>query len=73
MADFKEVVRKRLQVLMAEADMSTSQLAEKAGVNVETIRKYLRGEMVPMLDTAYKLAEALGCTPNDLCAFPKEG
>ena len=71
MPEFKEVVRNRLRVLMAEADMTAEQLADKSGVSVDSVRQYLRGETVPLLETACKLAEALGCTPNDLCAFPK--
>ena len=72
MPEFKEVVRKCLRVLMAEADMNTEQLSDKSGVSVDSIRQYLRGETVPLFETACKLSEALGCTPNDLCAFPKE-
>lgn len=71
MPEFKEVVRKRLRVLMAEADMTPEQLSDKSGVSVDSVRQYLRGETVPLLETACKLAKALGCTPNDLCAFPK--
>lgn len=74
MTEFKDVVRKQLRVLMAEADISSAeQLAAKSGVSVDAIRQYLRGETVPLFETAYKLAKALNCTPNDICAFPKEG
>lgn len=72
MPEFKQVVRKRLRVLMAEADMNAEQLSSASGVSVDAVRQYLRGEIAPLLETACKLAEALGCTPNDLCAFPKE-
>ena len=72
MPEFKEVVRKCLRVLMAEADMNAEQLSDKSGVSVDSIRQYLRGETVPLFETACKLSEALGCTPNDLCALPKE-
>lgn len=72
MPEFKNVVKKRLKVLMAEADMTPEQLAAKSGVCVDSVRQYLRGETVPLLETAYKLAEALECTTSDLCAFPKE-
>lgn len=71
MPEFKEVVRKRLKVLMAEQDMSTEQLANAADVSIDSVRQYLRGDTVPLLETACKLATALGCTPNDLCAFPQ--
>ena len=73
MTEFKQVLRKRLRVLMAEADMNAEQLSAKSGVSIDAVRQYLRGETAPLLETAFKLAEALGCTPNDLCAFPKEG
>lgn len=72
MPEFKQVVRKRLRVLMAEADMNAEQLSSASGVSVDAVRQYLRGETAPLLETACKLSEALGCTPNDLCAFPKE-
>ena len=47
MPEFKEVVRKRLRVLMAEADMTPEQLSDKSGVSVDSVRQYLRGETVP--------------------------
>lgn len=72
MSELKNVVRKRLKVLMAEEDLNAEQLAEKSGVSVDSIRQYLRGDTGPLLETAFKLAEALNCTVNDLCAFPKE-
>lgn len=72
MKDFTDVFRKRLRVCMAEADMKPEQLAEEALVSVDGIRKYLRGESSPQLETACKLAEALGCTPNDLCGWEEQ-
>ena len=69
MPEFKETVRKRLRVLMAEADVNAEQLADRSGVSVDSVRQYLRGETVPLMETACKLATALGCTPNDLCGF----
>lgn len=69
MTGFTRVVSKRLRVLMAEEGISVAQLAIKADVSVTAVRKYLRGEMAPSLETASKLAEALNCTPNDICAF----
>lgn len=72
MTDFKNVVRKRLRVLMAEEELNAEQLAAKSGVSVESVRQYLRGETAPLLETTCKLADALHCTPNDICAFSKE-
>lgn len=69
MPDFKSIFAKGLRVCMAEADMKPPQLAEKSTVSVDAIRKYLRGEMAPTLETTCKLAAALGCSPNNLCSF----
>lgn len=69
MTNLIEVFRKRLRVLMAEADMSATKLADEANLSVDSVRKYLRGEMTPTFETIFKLSEALNCTPNDLCGF----
>lgn len=69
MPEFRTVVRRSLKVAMAEADMTPLELAEKSGVSYDAITKYLRGDTAPLLETAYKLANALGCTPNDLCGW----
>jgi transcriptional regulator with XRE-family HTH domain len=71
MPEFNKVVRHGLKVEMAKADMTPAELAERSGVSVDAIRQYLRGETAPLLETAYKLAAALGCTPNDLCGWGK--
>lgn len=69
MPDLKSIFAKGLRVAMAEADMKPVPLSKKSGVSVDAIRKYLRGEQAPTLETTYKLAYALGCSPNDLCGF----
>ena len=56
MPDLKNVFARGLRVCMAEADMKPPQLAEKSTVSVDAIRKYLRGEMAPTLETTCKLA-----------------
>lgn len=72
MPDLKSVFAKGLRVCMAEANMKPTQLAAESHVSVDAIRKYLRGEQAPTLETTCKLAEALNCTPNDLCGFGTE-
>ena len=69
MPDFKDLVRRNLRIEMAKADMSAQELAEKSGVSYDAIGQYLRGDTMPLLETAYKLAQALGCTPNDLVGW----
>lgn len=69
MPEFRTAVRRGLKVAMAEADMTPRELAEKSGVSYDAILRYLRGETGPLLETACKMAEALGCSPNDLCGI----
>lgn len=69
MPDFKDLVRRNLRIEMAKADMSAQTLAEKSGVSYDAIGQYLRGETTPLLETTYKIATALGCTPNDLVGW----
>lgn len=67
MPEFKNTVSHHLKVAMAKADMNSQELARKSGVSYDTVLKCLRGETCPLLETACKLADALGCSPNDLC------
>lgn len=67
--DFKSIVGHRLKVARAEAQLNQEELAEKSGVSVAAIKTYETGSAGPLLETACKLAEALGCTPNDLCGW----
>lgn len=73
MSDFKEMVGHRLKVLRTVARMSQEDLSEKSGVSVAAIGKYEQGIGAPRLETACALAEALGCTPNDLCGYDGSG
>lgn len=72
MSELKEAIARTLRVKRAEANMSQEELAKRSGVSVDAIRSYERQMSLPLLETAYKLAEALGCTVNDLCGIPKE-
>lgn len=69
MPEFRDRLRHNLKVAMAKADMNAKQLAAKSGVSYDAVTNYLRGDMGPKLETACKLAEALGCSPNDLCGI----
>lgn len=72
MSELKEAIARALRVKRAEAGVSQEELAKRSGVSVDAIRSYERQMSLPLLETAYKLAEALGCTINDLCGIPKE-
>lgn len=49
--------------------ISQEELAERAGVNSRSISQYEIGTCSPTLANVAKLADALGCTPNDLLGW----
>lgn len=65
----KTVFAANLRAERARRDLSQSQLAEAAGVNLATICQYEDGSFVPGGDKICALAEALGVTPNDLIGW----
>lgn len=50
-------------------DLSQTELAERAGLTPDLIWNYERGNYTPGADKAYAIAEALGCTLDELCGF----
>lgn len=67
--NFKEMVGHRLKVARAEARMTQEELSKASGVSVMTIARTEQGQSSPTFENAYRFAEALGCTPNDLCGW----
>ena len=64
-AEFAE----RLYQRRVARHMSQADLAERAGMTPDLVWSYENGRYVPGADKAYALAEALGCTINDLCGY----
>lgn len=62
--DFSE----RLKTVRKEKGLTQAELAEKAGIAVNSIRLYESGKIVPKLDTIARIARAMGVTANDLVA-----
>ena len=62
----------RLFRLRRKAGLSQAQLGEKAGVSNKAVSKWENGRAKPGLDTAEKLAEALGVSVDDLLRSPGE-
>jgi transcriptional regulator with XRE-family HTH domain len=56
----------RLQELRRAKGMSQPQLAEAAKVSVGALRNWEQGRRLPYIDTAYRIARALGITVDDL-------
>jgi transcriptional regulator with XRE-family HTH domain len=51
------------------AGLSQPQLAKAAGVPLGTLRNWEQGRRVPLLDTAARVAAALGCTLDELAGL----
>lgn len=47
-------------------NLSQADLAARLGVSVPTVSRYETGERSPDLETAAKIAKALGCKVDDL-------
>ena len=65
----KSVFAANLRAERARRDMSQSELADAAGINLATVSHYEDGSYVPGGDKLCLLAGALGCTPNDLIGW----
>jgi transcriptional regulator with XRE-family HTH domain len=59
-------VGQRLKALRIEAALTQAELAEKAGVAVNTVAGLERDEREPHMTTVRKLAAALGVPPREL-------
>jgi transcriptional regulator with XRE-family HTH domain len=56
----------RLRALRLAKGMTQEQLAAKSGQGLSTIRNYEQGWREPLLSTAFKLADALGVSVEEL-------
>ena len=68
----KDAIARNLRVRRAELDMTQAELADLSGVNIATINSYENGGYTPGADKLWLLAEAMGCTPNDLLGWSAE-
>ena len=58
-----------LKELREKAGITQKELANKAGINLGTLRTWEQGTSSIKLDVACELCTVLGCTPNDLCGW----
>ena len=49
-----------------EAEISAHEFSKAADIQLPQVRTYLRGGAMPRLDTAYRMAKALGLTLDEL-------
>ncbi|MGV9199519.1 MAG: helix-turn-helix domain-containing protein, partial [Promethearchaeia archaeon] len=61
-----EALKTSIKELREKKNLSTSQLAEKVGVPLQTINYLEEGKYNPSLTLAYKIAEVLECQIEDL-------
>ena len=62
--------KNRLRELLAEHGTPQAWLARKAGISATTMSEIVRGEVVPSLGTARKIAKALGKSIEEI--WPEE-
>ena len=58
----------RLRAIRKEKGLTQAELAEKAGIAVNSVRLYEAGARLPKLYTIARMAVAMGLTANDLMA-----
>ena len=59
-----------LRKAMQRRGVDAPALSERSGVYISQIYNYLSGGRMPRLDTALRLASALGCQLDELCGRP---
>jgi transcriptional regulator with XRE-family HTH domain len=57
--DARAKIGRNVRELREQRDLTQTQLAEKAGVNIMTVSRAERGEHAPSTNTLVRLAEAL--------------
>ncbi len=55
----------RLRTIRKENGLTQAELAEKAGIAVNSVRLYESGKVIPKLDTIARIARAMGLTASD--------
>lgn len=55
----------RLRTIRKENGLTQAELAEKAGIAVNSVRLYESGKVIPKLDTITRIARAMGLTASD--------
>lgn len=67
---YAEQIGKRIRKIREERDITQADLAKSAKVGANYIPRVERGELVPSLEVAHRIAQALGITLDELCSKP---
>ena len=67
----KEVIQlgKRIGEIIKEKGLKTREVAHDADMDVENLRKYIRGKQEMKVSTMLKVAKSLGTTVNELFSY----
>ena len=63
----------KLKILREKAGLSQSELAEKAGVPLDSLQNWEQARNEPLPSSLRKIANALGCSLDDLLPGPIPG
>lgn len=69
-ADFRVLIAENLKSLRILRGLTQAQLAEAAGVDPKTYQRYEYADINIPMSKAFRLAQALGCSLDDLLAPP---
>jgi predicted transcriptional regulator len=63
---------KRIEEIIKEKGLKTREVAHDAELDVENLRKYIKGKQEMKISTMLKIVKSLDATPNELFNFLKE-
>jgi transcriptional regulator with XRE-family HTH domain len=65
--DFAQQLGKRIRRARMECGMTQGELASEARVGANYVPRLERGELVPSVEAAFRIAKALGMSLDELC------
>ncbi len=63
---------KRIEEIIKEKGLKTREVAHDADLDVENLRKYIKGKQEMKISTMIKIVKSLDTTPNELFNFLKK-
>lgn len=67
--EWLEAFSDNLTKLVYESKLTQCDLSEMTGISQGTISKYLRGQQMPGIKAIINIADALGCSTDELIDF----
>ena len=62
----------RIKKARLAAGLSQSELAKRMGISTNGVCQWEKGRRAPKVETVYKIAECIGCSPFDILATGDE-